>query len=430
MRYRGIGRLVATASVFALAACGGSSGGSTGSGQLGALNQKVTVNFWEAMAGGSLKPTLEAITTAFNQSQSNVTVNLQVYPDYGTLNTKTLAALAAGTPPDLAQCYENWASKYNQSKALADLSPYVGAKDGLSQSSLNDIFPVLLNDGKLNGKQYMFPFNKSDNILYYNKDGFQAAGISSPPKTWDEFFADATKATAGGHWGTDASNSLEGIFESMVFDFGGTLLSSDGKKSAFNGAAGQKALQMWVDGVKNGSVHILNGYDDSDFGAGKEMMSIGTVAGYSYKDKAVGQKFTFSTGVEPGGSNGAHPQIFGTNVCVFSKSSPAVQQGAFQYIKYFTDKAQTIQWSEKTGYMPVRQSAYKEMQTSFYSANPNLEVAVKQLPNGVFAPSNPVWNEAAQDITTELGNAVGGKKTVKQALDDAAKQVDALLASG
>lgn len=417
------------ASVVLAAACGSSSsGGSTATSQLGALNQKVTVHFWEAMAGGSLKPTLEAITNQFNQSQSNVTVQLQVYPDYGTLNTKTLAALAAGTPPDLAQSYESWAAKYNQSRAIVDLAPYINAKDGLSQQSLSDIFPVFLQDGKLAGKQYMFPFNKSDNVLFYNQERFQQAGISGPPKTWDELFADAQKLTGSGGWGIDAGNAMEGIFESMVQDFGGSLLNKDGTKSTFNGSAGQKALQMWVDAVRNGSAHIIPGYDDSDFGAGKEAIGIGTIAGYSFKSQAVGSKFTMKTGAEPAGANGAHPQIFGTNVVIFSKSSPAVQQGAFQYVKYFTEKLQTEQWSEKTGYVPVRQSAYNEMRQSFYPSNMNLQVAVPQLAHGTFSPKVASWAEAAQDITNEINNALGGKKSVKQALDDAAGQVDQLLA--
>src|SRR5262249_8414716 len=159
-RLAGLGVMLA----MALAACGGSAGGGstqTATTQLPALDHHVTVNFWHAMAGGSQNPTLEAITTAFNSSQSNVTVQLQVYPDYATLLQKTLAALAAGSPPDMAQCYENWAAKYNQSKALADLSSYIGAKDGLSQSDLTDVWPSMLNDAKLSGTFYMFPSNKS-----------------------------------------------------------------------------------------------------------------------------------------------------------------------------------------------------------------------------------------------------------------------------
>ena len=419
---------VGAVAAMLLAACGGTSGGQ--SGQLGALNQKVTVQFWEAMAGGALKPTLEKITNDFNQSQSNVTVELQVYPDYNTLNTKTLAALAAGNPPDLAQCYENWATRYNASKALADMTPYINAKDGMSSTDLSDFFPVFLNDGKLNSKQYMLPFNKSDFVLYYNDDLFKQAGLSGPPTTWDEFFSDAQKLTGNGHWGTDNSNSMELIFEEMLMDYGGSLLNSDQTKAAFNSDPGGKVLQMWRDAISNGSVHTISGYDDADFGAGKEAMSIGTIAGYSYKQQAVAGKFTMKTAVQPGGPAGSHALIQGTNVCIFSHSSQAVQQGAFQYVKYVTNKAQTEYWSEQTGYMPVRQSAYKDMQASFYPANPILLAAPQELPTAVFDPALPTWNEAIGDINNEVENALGGKKTAKQALDDAASQVNQLLATG
>ncbi|HKC19373.1 MAG TPA: ABC transporter substrate-binding protein [Candidatus Dormibacteraeota bacterium] len=424
-------RVVVAATALVVAACGGTGGGGTGqSGQLGALNQKVTVQFWEAMAGGSLKPTLEKITNDFNSSQKNVTVQLQVYPDYNTLNTKTLAALAAGNPPDLAQCYENWAAKYNQSHALADMAPYINAKDGLSQSQLSDYFPVFLSDGKLSGKQYMLPFNKSDYVLYYNDDLFKQAGLTGPPKSWEEFFTDAQKLTGNGHWGTDNSNSMELIFEEMLMDYGGSLLSSDQSKAAFNSDTGAKVLQMWKDGIANGSVHTISGYDDADFGAGKEAMSIGTIAGYSFKQQAVAGKFTMKTAVQPSGPSGAHALIQGTNVCIFSHSSQAVQQGAFQYVKFVTSKSETEYWSENTGYMPVLQSAYKDMQTSFYSSNPILLAAPQELPTAVFDPSLATWNEAIGDISTEVENALAGKKSPKQALDDAANQVNTVLAGG
>ena len=424
---RRLRQLAAVAAVL-IAACGGAGGGQ--SGQLGALNQKVTVQFWEAMAGGSLKPTLEKITNDFNQSQSNVTVQLQAYPDYNTLNTKTLAALAAGNPPDMAQCYENWATRYNQSKALAELTPYINAKDGLSSADLSDYFPVFLNDVKLNGKQYMLPFNKSDFVLYYNDDLFKQAGLSGPPTSWDEFFSDAQKLTGNGRWGTDNSNAMDLIFEEMLMDYGGRLLNSGQSKAAFNSDTGVKVLQMWRDAIINGSVHTISGYDDADFGAGKAAMSIGTIAGYSYKQQAVAGKFTMKTAVQPSGPSGSHALIQGTNLCIFSHASQAVQQGAFQYIKYVTSKTQTEYWSEQTGYMPVRQSAYKDMQSSFYPSHPILLAAPQQLPTAVFDPALPTWNEAIGDISNEVENALGGKKTAKQALDDAANQVNSLLATG
>jgi len=428
---------VAVALALGLAACGGSSGGGgapTATSQLPALDHHVTVNFWHAMAGGSQKPTLEQITNAFNSSQSNVTVQLQVYPDYGTLLQKTLAALAAGNPPDMAQCYENWTAKYNQSKAVADLTPYINAKDGLGPQELKDYWPSMLNDAKLNGTYYMFPFNKSDSVLYYNAEMFKAAGIDHPPATWDEFAADAKKLTVPGQrWGTDFSlaGGYENLWEAMTYEFGGSLLNKDQTKSVFNSTPGQQAIQVYADLVKAGYAHRVQGFEDEDdLGSQHIGMMVNTIAGYSFVDRSVGGKFTLKTAPIPAGPKGQFVEMFGTNACVFTKAAKDVQQGAFQYIKYFTNAQNTALWSQKTGYMPVRQSAYKDMQTSFYTQNPNLKVAVDQLPRAIFAPQVPVWDQAQNTILTELGNIVDGKESAKDGLNTAAKKVDDLLTTG
>jgi multiple sugar transport system substrate-binding protein len=432
-----ITRVAALGAALALGlACGGASsaGGQATTSQLPALDHHVTVNFWHAMAGGSQKPTLEQITSAFNASQPNVTVNLQVYPDYPTLLQKTLAALAAGNPPDMAQCYENWAARFNQSKALANLTPYINAKDGLSQADLADVWPTMLADGKLGGTYYMFPFNKSDSVIYYNADMFQAAGISHPPTTWDEFAADAKALTVPGQrWGTDFSQAVgyESLWEAMNTQFGGTLLSKDQAKATFNSSAGQQAIQVFADLVKGGYAHRVQGFDDeSDLGSQHIGFMVNTIAGYSFVQQSVGGKFNLKTAPIPAGPKGSAVEMFGTNACVFSKAGRDVQQGAFQYIKYFTNATNTQTWSQKTGYMPIRQSAYKTMQSTFYPQNPNLKVAVDQLPHAIFAPSVSVWDQAQTTILTELVNIVDGRKTAKQGLDDAASKVNDLLTTG
>jgi multiple sugar transport system substrate-binding protein len=433
MRFRGL----AAAAVVALVAIAcGSSGGSTptGSTQLKALDHHVDVNFWHAMAGGLQRPTLEQIADSFNKSQTKVTIHLQVYDNYGTLNTKTLAALAAGTPPDMAQAYENWAAKYQQSNALADLTPLINAQDGLSKTDLQDYFPSLLEDGKLKGKQYMFPFNKSTNVLYYNPDMFAEVGITNPPATWEEFFQDAQKLTKsdGSRWGTDFASAGEGIWESMLLDYGGTLLNKDQTKVAFNSDAGRKSIQMWRDAVANKSAHRVSGYEDEDdFGSKHIGMMVQTIAGYSFIDKSVGTKFKMKTAPVPSGPKGNHVPLYGTNVVVFSKAPQDVQQGAFQFIKYFTNMQNQELWSQKTGYMPVRQSAVKDMQTSYYQTNPNLKVAVDQLPNAFGGPPLAPWNEVITNIVgPALVNIVDGKASAKQGLDEAANKANDLLATG
>ena len=48
----------------------------------------------------------------------------------------------------------------------------------------------------------------------------------------------------------------------------------------------------------------------------------------------------------------------GTNIYMFSTDENK-QNAAWEYIKYLTSVDSTIQWSEETGYLPVRKSAYE-----------------------------------------------------------------------
>ena len=449
MRFRTVTVLAAIATL----ACGGSSGGggaaaNTSGSQLPALSHHVNITFWHAMHGGSQKPTIEQLAQQFNSSQSNVTVTLVDQVDYGTLLSKNLAALAAGQPPDATQCYTGWADQFNRKKALADITPFINAKDGLSQADLKDFFPGLLKDGQLNGKQYTIPFNKSTPVLYYNAEMFSEAGISAPPKTWDEFKADAqklasyspsssqTKSSDGKHWGTDfsQSNGYEQVWEGQVVSNGGSLVSKDNSKSAFNSPAGQQSIQLWADLVKSGAAHRVNGFEDEDDLGSKHIgMMINTIAGYSFVTKSVGGGFTLKTAPVPAGSKEKAVEMAGTNVCTFNKSSQDVQQGVFQWTKFITSKESTELWSEKTGYMPVRASAVKDMETSYYPTNKdgaNLKVAVDQLPYAFGGPPLAVWDESISDILVELTNIVDGKKSASQGLGDAQKKVDDLLANG
>ncbi len=436
MRGRLAGGLAAAAALV-MACGGGSSGNGGGGGQVKALDHHVNVSFWHAMHSGAQATTIKQITDDFNGSQPNVTVNLVDQVDYTTLNNKTLASLAAGSPPDAAQCYENWADKYNQGKALADLTGLVGAQDGLSKADQQDFWPIMLQDGRLHGTQYMLPFNKSDIVLYYNQDILQAAGVGVP-KTWDDIRALAPKVTKGGNqWALDFSDQLgtENLFASQVYAFGGTVLDRSGRKSAFNGAPGQTLLGMWADMVKAGQAHQVAGSsfpDQTDFQSGRTALYISTIASYPFVKSGVGSKFKWRTAALPAGPKGSVTEMFGTNACIFSRSPRDVQQGAFQFIKYFTSKDVTSQWAQKTGYMPVRQSAYKDLQAGFYTqgTNADLAVAPEQLKTAITEPALASWNEAAGKLLIEIGNALGGKKSARQALDDAARQVDDLLTGG
>lgn len=427
-------RLLSLLAVTLIAACGGSS--SSGPPQLGALKSTVQVTFWHALSG-NLETVLKAETDQFNSSQNTVHVNLVAKGAYTDLNKAVLTGIAANQAPDLAQCVETDAAKYNSSKALADLTPYINAADGLSSSDLKDIFPVMLGAAKIKGTYYQFPFNKSTTVLYYNQDMFAAKGISSPPTNWTDFFSDAAKLSDPSKGVTGIEGPTIDTFLSMLYEYGGQMYDDpvNPTKTTINSAAGVKAMTMWTDAIKSGAAKPIPAgafADQVDFQNAKSAMYMSTQVSYQFIVKPIGSKFKFAEAPFPAGDKGVKDEMFGANMCVFNKSSQDVQHGAFLYIKYLTSQASTSQWAQQTSYMPVRQTAFTTLQSGFYAQNPSQGVGAGMLSKGdlIVLPSVPTSNEQRDALTTELNNIAAGREDAKTGLDKAAQKMNDIMTTG
>src|SRR5260370_21947723 len=328
MRVRRVVSLPAAALVIA-----GGGGNASPPRELGALNASVQVGFWHALSG-TLQTELTALTDRFNSSQSTVHVNLTAKGAYTDLNKAVLTGIAANQAPDVAQCIETDDAKYNSSKALADLTPYINATDGLGSADLKDIFPVMLGAARIKGTYFQFPFNKSTTVLYYNQDMFAAKGISTPPATWDEFFSDAAKLA-------DPSKGVTGIegpsldtFLSMLYEYGGQFYDnpSNPTKATVNSPAGVKAMTLWANAIKSGAAKPIpagNFPDQVDFQNQKTAMYISTPVGYQFIVKPIGNKFKFAEAPFPAGDNGAKDEMFGAHISAFNNPSQNPPPQAF-----------------------------------------------------------------------------------------------------
>lgn len=81
-----------------------------------------------------------------------------------------------------------WMVDFANAGYLEDLTSYV-QKDAAIQ--WDDIVPFFRNFSAMyNGKTYLIPLDGDFHMVYYRTDVFAAAGLQ-PPKTWDDYLADA-----------------------------------------------------------------------------------------------------------------------------------------------------------------------------------------------------------------------------------------------
>jgi multiple sugar transport system substrate-binding protein len=154
---------------------------------------------------------------------------------------------------------------------LENLDPYI-EESGLD---LNDFYPGALTGmtGFTDGSVYALPMGYHIEVLYYNKDMFDAAGLDYPPAdgsyTWDDLREWAKKLTLDDD-GNDAAspdfdpddivqwgmyiwpNTIAG-YEPVMLAFGGSTMSvPDGQTCNLENPDSVRALQfiqdmMWVD---------------------------------------------------------------------------------------------------------------------------------------------------------------------------------------
>ena len=84
--------------------------------------------------------------------------------------------------------YGDWAAEYAEAEVIVPLESYLAESD-----QYDDFFDGIKADMKLpDGKTWMWPFNKSVVVQYYNTDLVHAA-----PTTWEEFATVAKKVSTG-----------------------------------------------------------------------------------------------------------------------------------------------------------------------------------------------------------------------------------------
>ena len=211
--------------------------------------------------------------------------NQSSYPD---LQQKITATLASPKDlPTITQAYPDWMLNAVQDNLLVDLGAYIN-NDKLKFDNYDDILPSFRESSKIDGKIYGMPFNKSTEVIWYNKTLFDELNIK-PPTNYEELTKVAKeikdkKGIVGA--GFDSLNTYYTTFlkkEGVVFD----------SKFDPTSEASVKAVDYYLDGIKDGYFRIAgtDKYLSGPFGNETIAMYIGSNAGETFVKQGVGDKF-------------------------------------------------------------------------------------------------------------------------------------------
>lgn len=322
--------------------------------------------------------TFKRMMPAFKKAHPDIDVKFRAtYDNYEDATNSVLREAVADKLPDVTFQGLNRQALLVSKGIAKSLEPFIAkeadfAKDGYHKA--------MLDLGTFEGQVYGLPFAVSLPVGYYNMDALNKAGITEPPKTWDEVIANCDKLRAAGYknplfWGWNITGNW--FFQALLWSQD-TPIIKDGKVN-FDGDAGLKALQTMQKLFKGCKMLNLSvGDAGKPFAAGKVAMHFWSTSAVGAIERSKGD-FKLQTAEFPGMGSAPKGLPAGGNsaMLVSTSKDPARVEAAWKFIKFATSGAGAATVAETTGYMPPNKAA-NDLLADFYAKNPNKHTAVRQ----------------------------------------------------
>ena len=218
--------------LLSLAGCGASDG-----------KKHLKFQIWDV----AQRDSMQAICDAYTAKNPDVTIEVQV-TSWNEYWTKLEAAAESNTMPDIFWMHTNQILYYSDFGMLADVTDLYADEDpDYYQNHFSEI--SIGNAQGSNGRMYGVPKDKDNIFLIYNKEMFDAAGVSYPDENWT--WDDLTAASAQiydktGKYGFMAYNDDQMGYWSFVYQAGGCILTEDKTRGGFDQPGTRKGMEFYV----------------------------------------------------------------------------------------------------------------------------------------------------------------------------------------
>lgn len=390
--------------------------------------------FYPVAVGGPVTKIIEGYAAEFNKATPGIHVTATFSGSYQDSLTKIQTTLeGGGAPPDTAVLLSTDLYTLKDADYIVPLDDFVKSS---GDQFLGDFYDAFMANSKDAGHVYGVPFQRSTPVLYYNKDQFQEVGLKpdQAPKTWADMLDAAKKLTKpdGARWGIEIPSDgfPYWLFQGIAIGNGQNVVGDTANKVTFNNPAIIGALQAWVDlGIKDkvapaGIVQWATA--PNDFTAGKTAMLWHTTGSLTSILKDA--KFAVGVGFLPGLKQNGAP-TGGGNFYLFKQTPPAKRQAAWKFIQFMAGPEIQARWTVDTGYIAARKSAWDTATLKAYATKaPQVLVALDQLPFAAKELSTHQGPQMQQLLGNQVQAALTGKKSAQQAMEDAQKDADKILA--
>lgn len=399
--------------------------------------QQVTLEFW------GVYDHQDAFATSvrkFQQQHPNIRI-LYTEVSFADYERKLIDALAAGSGPDIVLIDHTWVAKHAGKLVPMPTEKLSGYKAPLMtvKEFQDQYVDVAANDLIAHNRIYALPLYVDTLALYYNKDLFNAAGITMPPTNWDEFNADVAQLTkidvsgnivqSGAAIGTARNiNRSTDILMALMLQSGVQMTNADNTSATFtrsvdNLNVGEGALRYYTDFANtdkqtycwNNSQH----YSIDAFIEGKTAMMF-NYAHQVENIKAKAPRLNFSAAPMPIPS-GAAPITYANYWAPAVTINSLHPNEAWMFVAYLASKEGALDYLSATGRPAARRDIIDIQQ-----GDPDLGIFARQ------ALTAHSWyqadNTAIEGIFADMIEKVNfNEATPRDALREAEAQVNVLM---
>ena len=385
--------------------------------------EPITIQFWHNYdAGAGQVDVLNQLIKQFEDANPDVKVN-QVYLEWQALKDNVVAGATTGMLPDVLRGDIGFVPQFQSLNVLYEMSALSDYSDAAGK-----VLEAPNSSAKMGDKYYGIAANTNTKILFYNKAMLANAGLTVP-KTLDEMWADAEKLSNDKTIGfVEAWTGVWNVGQ-YIWSNGGDVLAPD-----YSTATGyinsptvvaviQKLADLYNAKALSGPTLDPGAAGDTDgWTAGTYAME---VDGPWRATSMATANIDYGAVQMPAGSAGSVGVLGGEDFMMFKTSDAAHQDAAWRFIKFMAGKDAQIAMA-KVGQMPVNKEAITDPEV--LKAMPLLPVFAEALKTAKARPVTPKWGDMENIIATKVAEAIIGQKPVQTAMDEAAAEIDILIA--
>ncbi|MDR1550696.1 MAG: ABC transporter substrate-binding protein [Hungatella sp.] len=385
------------------------------------------ITFWYNNTGDEAAVYEKAISE-YNASQSNYKVEGLSVTDA----QKVIVAMSSNESPDVIKISNQTVTQYQKNGLLESLQPYAD-KESFDSSIYSE---QAVKANTIDGSMYALPLDAYTIQMYYNKDLLKEAGYTEPPKTMEEMYEMAVKATK-----VDGSGNIEVLGyplfpyasarQELIYGFGGRwwdenskvtpdnagILDSLNMNVKFRNQFGGKALDGFI-GTAN-----TNRYTEQDmFFQGKQLFRLD---GSWLPTMMKNFKSTVNYGITLIPGTQANPELRGTSRYeTDSVAVPAMaknKEGAWDFTKWLCSEEGARIIDLGTGNLPAVKALYDDADIKAVPGFAEFIDALK-LEKGIQYPVMADYDEYISMINAALDTVYSGAKTPEEAMKALAGQ--------